>query len=481
MKRKILIVDDDPKLRKNLFDILRDKDYAPITASTGKEALSKIKKETPAVALIDLRLEDISGLKVMKGIRERCPDTQCIVLTGYASTSSAIETVKLGAYSYFQKPYDMEQLLLTIRRAIEKREAEEALKRTSSEWKITFDSVEDLIMLLDLEYRIIRANLSTSRFLHLGFKEIIGKKCSRLFHKMDVPLEICPLRKMKHTKKAEESEMLLSEKGVWILSSASPVLDDKGNLIGAVCIIKDITERKGAEEEIRSSREQLRNLVARLQSIREEERMLIAREIHDELGQTLTVLKMDLFWLAKRMPKDQRPFHEKTKSMSKLIDKTMQRIKRISAQLRPGLLDYLGLPAAVEWEGEEFQNRTGIKCEVNIDSEDIIMEQDRSTAIFRIFQETLTNAARHANAKKIKVSLKEKAGKLELRVRDNGKGITEKQISDPKSFGLIGMRERAQFLGGEVKIMGVQDKGTTITTTVPLPQKGKPNDKNTHR
>ncbi len=182
---------------------------------------------------------------------------------------------------------------------------------------------------------------------------------------------------------------------------------------------------------------------------------------------------MDLFWLAKRMPEDQRPFHEKTKSMSKLIDKTIQRIKRISAELRPGLLDYLGLPAAIEWEGEEFQNRTGIKCEVNIDSEDIIMEQDRSTAIFRIFQETLTNTARHANAKKIKVSLKEKAGRLELRVRDNGKGITEKQISDPKSFGLIGMRERAQFLGGEVKIRGVQDKGTTITTTVPLPQKGK--------
>jgi signal transduction histidine kinase len=272
---------------------------------------------------------------------------------------------------------------------------------------------------------------------------------------------------------SEELSTIYAGKTICYGLNVGPLFDSDGEIAGVICSSIDITEQKQAEEEIRSSREQLRNLVARLQSAREEERRLIAREIHDELGQTLTVLKMDLFWLAKRMPKDQRPFHEKTKSMSKLIDKTIQRIKKISAELRPGLLDYLGLPAAIEWEAEEFQNRTGIKCEVNIDSEDIIMEQDHSTAIFRIFQETLANVARHANAKRIKVSLKEKAGKLELRVRDNGKGITEKQISDPKSFGLIGMRERAQFLGGEVKIMGVQDKGTTITTTVPLPQKGK--------
>jgi len=142
----------------------------------------------------------------------------------------------------------------------ERRRSEEALERTSTEWKTTFDSVEDLIMLLDSEYRIIRANISTSRFLHLDFKEIIGKKCSRLFHKMDFPPEICPFRKMKHTKKAEESEVLLSEKGVWISASASPVLDDKKNLIGAVCIIKDITDRKLAEDALRENEENYRQL-----------------------------------------------------------------------------------------------------------------------------------------------------------------------------------------------------------------------------
>jgi len=159
--------------------------------------------------------------------------------------------------------------------------------------------------------------------------------------------------------------------------------------------------------------------------------------------------------------------------MSELADATLQTVKRISTELRPGLLDDVGLPAAIEWQGEEFQNRTGIKCEVTIDPEDIILDRDRSTAIFRIFQETLTNVARHANAKRVKVKLKEKAGKLELKVRDNGKGITEKQISDHKSFGLIGIKERAHFLGGNVVFRGIQDKGTAVTIRIPLHKKGK--------
>jgi len=291
-------------------------------------------------------------------------------------------------------------------------------------------------------------------------------------------------RKFKETKWMQRANIIVSNKKAGLVEvcylekkpkiEEGPFVKEERNLINAISErLGQIIERKRAEEEIRSSREQLRNLAAHLQSIREEERKLIAREIHDELGQSLTALKMDLYWIDKRMPIEQRPLLKKTKSMSRLIDKTIRRIKKISAKLRPGLLDYLGLPAAIEWEGEEFQNRTGIKCEVNIDNEDIILEQDHSTALFRIFQETLTNAARHSNATRVNVSLKEKAAKLELRVRDNGKGITEKQISNPKSFGLIGMRERAHFLGGEVKIRGVQGKGTTIIATIPLPKKGK--------
>ena len=270
------------------------------------------------------------------------------------------------------------------------------------------------------------------------------------------------------TGKATHFDIYFKPLKIWL--SLSVYCPKKGYF---VAVFDNISERKKAEEELKQSEEQLRDLTAHLQSIREQERTLIAREMHDELGQSLTALKMDLSWLDRKTPKDQKPLVDIIISMRKLIDSTLQTVKRISTELRPELLDDLGLSAAIEWQGEEFQNRTGIKTEVTMDPEEIILDQDCSTAIFRIFQEALTNVARHANATRVTVKLKIKANKLELRVKDNGKGITEKQISGPKSFGLIGIQERVHFLGGEVNIRGVQDKGTTVTVRIPIPKEGK--------
>jgi PAS domain S-box-containing protein len=252
-----------------------------------------------------------------------------------------------------------------------------------------------------------------------------------------------------------------------VIISPSWLKDRKGEIISYHATVKDITERKRAEEELKRSREELRNLAAYLQSAREQERTNMAREIHDELAQALTALKMDISWLTNKLPKDQQTLLDKTKAMIKLTDMTIKTVKKISTELRPGILDDLGLVAAIEWQAEEFKNRTGITCELTIDPEDIILDQDRSTTIFRIFQETLTNVARHAKATAVTVSLKEKDSSLELRVRDSGKGITKEQISDPKSFGLMGIRERAKSWGGEVKISGRPGKGTTVVVRIP--------------
>jgi signal transduction histidine kinase len=203
--------------------------------------------------------------------------------------------------------------------------------------------------------------------------------------------------------------------------------------------------------------------------VREQERTNIAREIHDELAQALTALKMDLSWLHNKFQRDQVQLIEKTRSMSGLVDDTIQVVKRISAELRPGILDDLGLVAAIEWQADEFQNRTGIICRVDVYPDDLPADQESSTAIFRIFQETLTNIARHALATRVTVDLAEKTGSLKLRVVDNGIGISEEQIHDPKSFGLIGMRERVYPWGGHVIIKGLPGKGTTVE--VDLPQK----------
>ena len=223
---------------------------------------------------------------------------------------------------------------------------------------------------------------------------------------------------------------------------------------------------------MKTSREQLRNLSAHLQSIREKERMDIAREIHDELGQTLTTLKMDLFWVKNRLPGDERHLHEKLHSMVELVDKTGESVHRIVAELRPGLLDDLGLSAAIEWQAEEFQRRTGIPCEVYVDAEDMVANQDISTALFRIFQETLTNTVRHAHASRVHVRLQEKDDEIMLEVSDNGRGITNEEISHPQSFGLLGIRERVHLLKGKVTIVGIPDKGTTLTVHIPFDKKG---------
>ena len=243
---------------------------------------------------------------------------------------------------------------------------------------------------------------------------------------------------------------------------------------------REIAERKRSEGELKQSRERLRDLASHLQSIREEERSRIAREIHDELGQALTALKMDTHWVGQRLSRNQQLLFEKTQSMSKLIDMTVQSVQRISSELRPGLLDDLGLSAAIEWQANEFRSRTNIQFKIISDPEDIILDSDSSTAIFRIFQETLTNIARHANATRVKVMLKQKSDTVELTVHDNGRGVTKKEISDPGSFGLIGMRERVNSLGGYLTIRGSQNKGTIVKVFIPINREREINDKNTN-
>ena len=240
-------------------------------------------------------------------------------------------------------------------------------------------------------------------------------------------------------------------------------------------------ELEKVNAELIKSHEQMRNLSAHLQSIREEERTNIAREIHDELGQVLTSLKIDVSILANKLGPGHKSLFKKTESMAKRIDETIQAVKRMCTELRPTVLDHFGLSAAIEWQAEEFESRTGIKCDVSLEPREIILDQDFSTSVFRIFQEALTNIARHADATEVKVSLRLRDGQVMLEVKDNGKGITEKQFSDPTSFGLIGIRERVNFFGGDVKINGIRNKGTMVTVCIPLRKKEEPYDQNINR
>jgi signal transduction histidine kinase len=224
----------------------------------------------------------------------------------------------------------------------------------------------------------------------------------------------------------------------------------------------------GTVSELKESSGQLRALAADQELAREEERTRIARELHDQLGQALTVMKLDLAWVIERLAQKDPALQPKAKSVMTQMDTMIKTVRRIATELRPGMLEDLGLAASIEWQARDFQKRTGIKCKVNILSEEFPPASAESLALFRIFQEALTNITRHARAKQVDVKLDVTLDALTLEVRDDGQGIQAHEISDRRSLGLLGMQERAKRLGGSFNIRGKPGKGTTLTVSIPI-------------
>lgn len=256
-----------------------------------------------------------------------------------------------------------------------------------------------------------------------------------------------------------------------VLESVASRAPYKGSVATQV-MLRDVTERERSRAELLASRQQLRDLSTYLQRAREEERTAVAREIHDELGQALTALKMDLSGIADALQHDERDSRRSSidariTAMSSVIDTTIKSVRRISTELRPVLLDSLGLGAAIEWQAEEFSSRTGIPCRISVVPEDLTVDGERSTALFRIFQELLTNITRHAGAKQVNARLEQRPGALVLEVRDDGKGISEEDMRKSKSFGFVGIRERSLLFGGSVSVEGSSGGGTRVTVTIP--------------
>ena len=231
----------------------------------------------------------------------------------------------------------------------------------------------------------------------------------------------------------------------------------------------ELAERALSEQRLRASEENLRALATHLQSVREEERIHIAREIHDELGQALTGLKFELNTFAKHFESDDAAARQdKQQTLNVAIDRIINSVRRIASGLRPEVLDEIGLAAAFDWQAREFQRRTGIRCHVNIPARFSDPDKDRSTALFRIFQELLTNVARHANATRVNVALSEGEEALALCVEDNGRGIKETEAQSPRSLGFLGLRERVLAFGGSIDVKGDEGKGTRVCVSIPV-------------
>lgn len=357
----------------------------------------------------------------------------------------------------------------------ERRQAEAALQRSEQMLRLFVEHAPAAIAMFDRNMKYIAAS---RRYLYdygLGEQELIGRSHYEVFPEMPERWKAIHLRCLAGAVEKSDEDSFRRAGGSlnWVRWELRPWHEATGEIGGIILFSEVITERKRAEELIKESNERLRALSARLQVVREEEGTRIAREIHDELGGALTGLKWDLERIERTLSETADgsallPAREKIGVMTRAIDETINVVRRISSELRPGVLDDLGLVAAIEWQAEQFQERTGIACKCEPHPEDAPLSKARSSAVFRILQEILTNVLRHAEATSVRISMTEDDGQFVLEVEDDGKGITEAEESGPRSLGLLGMRERAQLVGGEVEVGGTPGRGTKVTVRVPF-------------
>jgi PAS domain S-box-containing protein len=361
-----------------------------------------------------------------------------------------------------------EDIILSASRDItEQRRAEAALLRVRQ----AVDASGEVVFMTDAEGIFTFVNPEFTRLYGYAEGEVVGKLTPRMLDSgLAPPEKIEAFWRSLRQKRVARGEIVNRARDGRLLTmhtSVSPILSETGETLGYMTIQRDITERKKTQQELERSFGQLRALAVRLQGVREEERKRLARELHDQLGQALTAIKLDVCALVREMGADHQAPLPRVSTILKLVDETTECVRRIATELRPGVLDDLGLMAAIEWAGGDFEARTGTKCRLVLPSDEIRVDSERATAIFRILQEALTNVVRHAAASEVEVRLETKENELILLVHDNGKGMDEGKISRGESLGILGMKERARLFGGQVMIYGACGTGTTVRVRIP--------------
>lgn len=367
----------------------------------------------------------------------------------------------------------MNGVMGTARNTTERKRAEKALRESEERFQIISRATNDVIWDWNIEKGTFWSNLGLQILFGYSQHEVEPSFTwwKNRIHPVDQKRVLNEIYTLMENKRSFWSSEFRFQYGngeyANVLDRGYIIYNDDYRPVRMIGTLQDITEQKRNEHYLRESRERLRNLASKEQTIREEEREKLSRELHDEFAQILTALKMDLNWLMMKLPSNLELLKERTIAMQHIIDMTMERVRQIATELRPALLDDLGLSAAIEWQINQFCERTGSDHTLHIDIDNQKLNEDLQITIFRIFQEALANIGRHANASTVDVSLTEDNNDLLLEVRDNGCGIAEEKLHDINSIGLIGMRERASVFGGRIHIYTHPGAGTTVVLRIP--------------
>jgi PAS domain S-box-containing protein len=351
----------------------------------------------------------------------------------------------------------------------ERKRAEAALRESEEKYRELFDQSIAPISLISPDGRLIEANDAWFRLFGYSREDMVSFLAVNLFPSPEMREDL--LRRLLDSGSLVDDESRVKTKDgtpIDVLRSMSIRYNPDGSVFGFQTVWRDVTELKHTRDELFASREQLRRLAFRIQEAREEERTTIAQELHDHCGQQLTALRLDLDSLTRSGPPEGDTALVRIRGIKQLVDRMSQEVRRLISEMRPGMLDDLGLCAAIEWQAGQFSERTGIACGFILTADDARLPATASTALFRVLQELLSNVARHAGATSVNVSLTSDSDSVCLRVADNGRGITDEELGSSTSLGILGMRERIRACNGTVDFHSKSGTGTTVTITVPI-------------
>lgn len=487
----LLIVDDDPMVRRSLQTILEHKGHSCRTAADGAEGLEMLRKEDFDVALIDIHMPRLDGLGLLAGMRDAHIQAVPLVLTGFGEVSSAVEAMKLGAFDYLAKPPDYQELTRATARAIEHSRARRharIMEDLAAQWEATFDACPDLLAILDPDQRLLRCNQALAERLNMAPIELVGRPFLKIID--DAPGHHALLARTLtdgtiQTVEAQSDRL----RGAFIITLA-PLRNSAGQIFGAVYVARDITERKQAEEvralllsreqaarietdrllqETQKREQELRALASELSSTEDRERRKLAHSIHDSLGQMLSVVKLQLVGLQGEA-KGQHPIGTGLAEVVLLIDQLIQQARSLTFDLYPAMLDDLGLVPTLHWYRNQFSQQTGIRVEIAEFGQPLAVSTPVLTYLFRAIKELLHNVAKHARAKEAVLSVHWQRQGVRIVVVDDGCGVDTSQLADHSSpsggLGLVGIRERIASLGGTFVFESWPARGTQVILEV---------------